>query len=47
MIGIGIAGAVAGDLWNGFAGGAFGCVAGLIIGLSIIVIATPMNPPKP
>lgn len=43
MIGLGIAGAVTGDFWNGFAGGAFGCVAGLIIGISIVVIGTPMK----
>lgn len=46
MIGLGIVGAVAGAFWNGFAGGAFGCFAGLIIGVSIVVIGTSMEPPK-
>jgi uncharacterized membrane protein required for colicin V production len=46
MIGLGIVGAVAGAFWNRFSGGAFGCVAGLFIGVIIVLFGTSMEPPK-
>jgi ABC-type multidrug transport system permease subunit len=46
LIGLGIAGAGVGTYFSGFAGGGAGCITGLFLGVCIVMIATPLEPPE-